>query len=330
MAGRYYVRIIKEKGFPTDHSLELLFESIDQGKKKIYVNGLHGSAKSFLLASLFQKITEPLVVICASEKDARTLLQDLSFFLDDDQLFFYPAWDAHSADLFAFQKDLVLHRMLYDNEFSGTAINTDWSLFNNPNWQPATAANSDNIHVNNGLHLMLSRNSPGSSKAYTGAGLDNSASVTGSQVKTGYWEVKARFPQSNLGVVGYISLYPSNNMWFPEIDFAETDGIRSGSVTFTQHWGLDNQMDYHTLPIDPTQFHTYGVEITPDSSKLNWYIDGNLIISQTYQSPGQAWKFSLGTYAGDCSGSWGGCPTNTPLPVYIDVNYIRIYNARPW
>ncbi len=60
---------------------------------------------------LFKKITKTFVVITATEKEARAIQQDLAFFLEEERLFFYPPWDIHSTDIFAFQKDAALQRV---------------------------------------------------------------------------------------------------------------------------------------------------------------------------------------------------------------------------
>jgi transcription-repair coupling factor (superfamily II helicase) len=77
----------------------------------LHIEGLHGSAKAFFLSRLVREIDRPLVVVVPTERDARDMEQDISFFLGKESVSLCPAWDVASTDLLAFQRDVELARI---------------------------------------------------------------------------------------------------------------------------------------------------------------------------------------------------------------------------
>ena len=89
-----------------------LFDGIREGEKELTVSGLRGSAKSFLLSLISKHTDRTLIVIAPTEREARDIHQDISFFLDsENSVFLYPSWDFFSTDMLAFQQDVELSRM---------------------------------------------------------------------------------------------------------------------------------------------------------------------------------------------------------------------------
>lgn len=88
-------------------------------KDYLRIDGLHGSATAFFLSRLFYETGRPLVVVVTTEREARTMEQDIAFFLGEEHVSLYPAWDVVSTDPLAFQRDIelarigVLYRLLY-------------------------------------------------------------------------------------------------------------------------------------------------------------------------------------------------------------------------
>ena len=79
-------------------------------KDSLCIQGLQGAAGAFFLSCLFRETGRPLVVVVPTEREARAMEQDVAFFLGGDQVSLYPAWDAVSTDLLAFQRDVELIR----------------------------------------------------------------------------------------------------------------------------------------------------------------------------------------------------------------------------
>jgi len=94
-------------------AFDVLFDRIACGEKECRINGLQGPAKSLLIAILFKQTQENVIVVCATEKEARNVFGDISFFLgdNDDRIFLHPSWDTLSTDLFTFHRDDELTRI---------------------------------------------------------------------------------------------------------------------------------------------------------------------------------------------------------------------------
>ena len=104
-------KIVEKEKKNDSHPFIALFDSISQGQE-LHVSGLHGSAKSFLLSLISQRINRTLIIITPTEKEAKEIHQDISCFLDDkSKIFLYPPWDFFSTDMFTFQQDVELSRM---------------------------------------------------------------------------------------------------------------------------------------------------------------------------------------------------------------------------
>ncbi|PKN59990.1 MAG: transcription-repair coupling factor, partial [Deltaproteobacteria bacterium HGW-Deltaproteobacteria-11] len=80
-------------------------------KDSLCIEGLQGAAGAFCLSCLFRETGRLLVVVVPTEREARAMEQDVAFFLGSDQVSLYPAWDALSTDLLAFQRDVELIRI---------------------------------------------------------------------------------------------------------------------------------------------------------------------------------------------------------------------------
>ena len=105
-------KIVEKEKILNSSPFSALFDRISRGEKKIKVAGLQGSAKSLLFSLISRRTPRTLIVISPTEKDARDIHQDLSFFLDGvNKVFLYPPWDFFSTDIYAFQQDVELARM---------------------------------------------------------------------------------------------------------------------------------------------------------------------------------------------------------------------------
>lgn len=107
------MRKIVEKEKIIDSSLfSALLERINWGERKLKISSLHGSAKAFLISLISKRLQRTLIVIAPTEKDARNIRRDLSFFLDGESIaFLYPPWDFFSVDTFSLQRDVELARV---------------------------------------------------------------------------------------------------------------------------------------------------------------------------------------------------------------------------
>ena len=92
--------------------IDALSDRIDGiGNVPVRVKGLHGSAKAFLASLLFSRLSRTVILICPTEKEAKSLHRDAAFFIGEDKTIFFPAWDVVSTDMFSFHRDLELLRI---------------------------------------------------------------------------------------------------------------------------------------------------------------------------------------------------------------------------
>lgn len=104
-------KIIANKIYNDIESFRCLLEQINQGAKNIDVRGLAGAARSFLTAQLFDRLEKSLLIVCPEEKDARAFAADLSLFLGEEKVLYYPPLDFLAIDMFALQKEEAQARL---------------------------------------------------------------------------------------------------------------------------------------------------------------------------------------------------------------------------
>ena len=108
-------KIVEKRKIHTDPAwrtlLDRLRQSPSSGPANLRAAGLQGSAKSFYLSLLFRHTSRFLIVVSPTEREARDMARDLSFFLGPERVLHYPAWDVLSTDLFAFQREGELARL---------------------------------------------------------------------------------------------------------------------------------------------------------------------------------------------------------------------------
>ena len=87
----------------------------------------------------------------------------------------------------------------------------------------------------------------------------------------GRWEVRARFPQAK-GIGYAFLLWPADEGWPPEIDFAE-GRVNGPQVMGVYHWDPDNKQEHRFFDNhDMSGWHTYGVIVEPDL--ITFTLDG--------------------------------------------------------
>ena len=142
----------------------------------------------------------------------------------------------------------------------------------------------------------------------------------------GRYSVRARIDEGK-GVGLALLLWPTSEQWpnDGEIDFAEMP--RRDAVHFTNHWGTPDNHQYQSesMPLDATQWHTYGVEWT--SNRLAFLVDGEVRSVITENVPTGPMFLGMQTeYMGSCTnGDWIPCPDETtPDLVRAQLDDVRI------
>ena len=75
------------------------------------VGGLHGCAKSWYIAELFRAHSK-IVVLCKDREESENLAGDLSFFLGEDQVLPFPAWDSLPFEHVSPQSYITAQRLM--------------------------------------------------------------------------------------------------------------------------------------------------------------------------------------------------------------------------
>jgi|SRR3972149_8454945 len=229
--------------------------------------------------------------------------------------------------------------LILDEHFTGTTLSNIWEKYDGPDYGAPGEDPADsyflprNLVINTtGTHylsLMIKREkAPDGIGNYTGAGLETIPVQY--QITNGRMEIKARFPPGNQGLIGYALAWPANQDWPPEIDFAETTGSDTNLITFTQYG--DNGDTYEeSKTLDITQWHTYALDIDTINKKLVWWIDGQIVATQTQRFNTRKWIFGAGTWTCKCTTppQYCGCPNNAQLPASMDIEYIKIWDSIP-
>ena len=97
---------------------------LKEGKKKISLNGLYGSAKALFLLQLKEICDRPVLVITRDQTGAEELLHDLSFFSrwcagQNFSFLYFPSWDLLPYEYLSPQKEIVGERLKTLLELSG-------------------------------------------------------------------------------------------------------------------------------------------------------------------------------------------------------------------
>ncbi len=86
-----------------------------EGKEKIVVNGLYGSAKALFLLQLKTVYNKPVLIITKDQNEAEELIHDLQFFSKwsgkDLSILFFPPWDVLPYEYLSPHKDIVGERL---------------------------------------------------------------------------------------------------------------------------------------------------------------------------------------------------------------------------
>lgn len=88
-----------------------MLAEVERGTKSIDIDGLTGTARSLLTALLFERLGKLLLVVCPEEKDAQAFASDLTLFLGEEKVLYYPPLDFLAIDMFALQKEEALARL---------------------------------------------------------------------------------------------------------------------------------------------------------------------------------------------------------------------------
>jgi beta-glucanase (GH16 family) len=145
----------------------------------------------------------------------------------------------------------------------------------------------------------------------------------------GRYEVRMRVDRGR-GVAFVALLWPSRDVWPPEIDFAENGGETNSRdhITATLHYGADDSQLQRTVRVDLTRWHTLGVQWLP--GLLIYTVDDRPWATvRSGEVPRQPMELDLQTQAGTCGDPYAPCPDNrTPAHVNAQIKWVAAYAYR--
>ncbi|WP_161927981.1 glycoside hydrolase family 16 protein [Gordonia crocea] len=215
---------------------------------------------------------------------------------------------------------------VYTDDFSGKALNrARWSRYSGtPGGDPASSWSPSHVRVG-GSKLVLMGYRDGGRLVTGGVSNWRNAQLYGK------WEVRARADASD-EVTFHFLLWPRNEVWPPEIDFAESFGGARTKVDAFLHWrdaAGKRQKRQRVLRGDFTKWNTFGVEWTP--SLVRYTINGRVWATETGGIvPSTPMWLGLQAQAGGCAkrAQWGGkrCPTvGTPAVTRVEIDWVAVY-----
>lgn len=124
-------------------------------------------------------------------------------------------------------------------------------------------------------------------------------------------------------------LWPSDNSWPPEIDFAEDNGGDRSMITASLHYkaGGRHKVVRRSVKADFTRWHTVGVRWSP--GKITYLLDGKAWATvSSARVPGRRMHVALQQQAWPCNHGWYKvCPNRKSPPNRIFVDWIRVWSS---
>lgn len=215
--------------------------------------------------------------------------------------------------------DIPGWHQVYANDFAAGLGKDAIAYSGTPGGNPAGTWAPSHVLVHGG-ELVLRGNKQPSGYEAGGVGIYGAAGQ-----KYGKYEVRFRAQKSD-GYKYAFLLWPTDESWPPEIDFAEDGGGPRSQTTATLHYGADNTKIVRTLDADFSKWHTIGVEWTP--GKLAYTFDGRVWATVTSAHvPDIPLRLAVQEEATACGGPDSTCPDqSTPGNTDIDIDWIVAYS----
>lgn len=84
---------------------------VEEGLREQLISGLSGSSRTLFMASMYQKINRPLLVMTHNMLQAQKVFDDLSQLLPEEDIYYYPAEELIAADLAISSPELRAQRI---------------------------------------------------------------------------------------------------------------------------------------------------------------------------------------------------------------------------
>jgi hypothetical protein len=218
------------------------------------------------------------------------------------------------------------YSLSYSTDFSGSSLPSGWNPYSGAPGasDPGSQWADSHAVVSGGMLSLNAWQDP----AFGNEWVTGGTSQDGVSRTYGAYFVRSR--ETGGGPTLVELLWPTNNVWPPEIDFDETDGP-SGRTTATNIWAVNNgtkSQAQSQLNIDMTQWNTFGIIWTPTSITytLNGKAWGTFSNAADISSTPMHLDLQQQTWCGAAAGmdNENACPT---APESMQVDWVAEYAA---
>ena len=216
--------------------------------------------------------------------------------------------------------------LIWQDEFNGHCLDPhkwnveDWAAKKNNELQFYTPRN---VYLKDGALRLLSQKETYDGRQYTSGAVHTKDKF---DMLYGKVEMRAKLPAGQGIFPAFWMMTDKEQTWLPEIDIMEMLGHQPNEVWMVMHTLTDvgelrSQSFSHTGEDFSKDYHTFGIEWTPDS--ITWLIDHVERFQLTQHVPDEKMYLYLNTAIG---GDWPGSPDQTTIfPAYYDIDYVRVF-----
>jgi beta-glucanase (GH16 family) len=219
--------------------------------------------------------------------------------------------------------DLPGWKNVFSDDFNGTALDSrSWGAYSGqPGGDPGGLWDPSHVVVHDGVLELQTYRDPVFGNRWVSGGLSSARAL-----KQTYGKYLVRFRMDpGYGIAGIMLLWPSNDVWPPEIDFAEDGGGARDETTATLHYGATDAQIARSVKGDFRAWHTIGIEWGP--GHLNYTLDGAVWGTlSTSRIPAEPMEMDIQTQAGTCGQVDTPCPNaSTPAHINLQVDWVVAY-----
>ncbi len=218
---------------------------------------------------------------------------------------------------------------VFSDDFTGSSLDSQWAPYwGRPGGDPGGFFDPTHVSVSDGELVISAYQDPADDawdagpSTYVTGGISSSPSFA--QI---YGKYLVRFRMdAGQGIALAVLLWPQNNTWPPEIDFAEDNGGNRQTNYATLHYGPNNTQVPKSVAVNLTKWNTLGVQWT--KGKLVYTLDGSDWATVTNANvPSIPMVLDIQTQGWACGTStWEQCPNaGTPSRVNLDVAWVVAY-----
>jgi beta-glucanase (GH16 family) len=215
-------------------------------------------------------------------------------------------------------------RMAFSDDFSKGLDRSRWAVYSGrPGGDPGGWWAPSHVAVSHHALMLETYRDPEFGGRWVSGGVSSAPALAQTY---GKYEVTFRVGAGR-GVDAVLLLWPADNRWPPEIDFAENAGTSTDRdwMTATLHYGVGNHQLAFSVRADFSRWHTIGVQWTPQ--RLVYTLDGRTWARlKSDHVPSRPMVLDMQSQAGTCGQRYFPCPDRTtPRDVVLEVRRVVAY-----